>query len=1011
MKRLFKFFPVALAAVALASCSSDDLQLAQNGQDLQLEDGKLYVEVEGNNVMRGGFASAIYENSKGVNSLFNALMFEAGDRIKVYCDQHNWRSQVWKLGTDQQYLSKKGVASFEPEVAGDEKYVKSDEIAYGIYPYTNEKTSATETDKEAQYGWFTDEDRSTMEFNFRDQAMISYSAADYDYQKTSGGDFTGETVAGAFYKTPFPLWGVKDAGKEIMTMKFLTGILRVDYIQPTETTNDNYIVVVADKQLNGKFVTTVEPENLGTKAPLLVSGAAASVATEVMSAAGVVTNNAIVVNMGKTAGHKLVYIPLPAQAYTSLKVYKGDNIAAGTALETTSTPNLTVLYDVIAENLIDTENETQKSTITANENFGASYTPVAKTVYPGVWYRVNDDSQNKNTTATSPFQMVQAIIAADKAAYRDFTIEFTNDILVDNSDDAPQRQWIDFQNTVPNYGLGEKYKLNHKVTVKATFNGVASNQVLKIKNIGGENLTLNVTQGANKVNIMVDESLSSPLTISGAIQTLVNYSNDNLTVTGSATSIHTDGKMTINTANTITNLAILNKCKKVTIKNGTITSLFFAPTADKVNAADKYEGNNDGVDIYTEGTGYIQAIAFDRLKTNGETDATKLKFTDNCNKVKFTSKLTYNGTLGHAATSITGAYDGAATPTAITKAYVSAMQLKGGSEPTVKILAQEIDLNSEFTWTPKATAQELDGNYKIYPATSKAADAPEKVTIKNAKIGIAGGKAGLYVTANASKNLKLKDFKMDFGTTVVNTAGALASDAAGVTLENIEVENLSITSTAKGKPTTTGALQAFGGLIGTSTNSTVFKSIKTSGTISGYASIGGILGQVNVASSVVSFGARVEKKIVGECSSSITADMQAGTNQYDPTYAMIGTMVGSISGNHANSSANIWTTKDYAATNNYTNAKWSATVAGSTTNYQITNGLSVVGFCGFDLTKSDPTPLTTWIGVKIYTYPAGKSEFNTSADPATAADGLHTYSVTDKITPGTGNWAVQIPFK
>ena len=428
-----------------------------------------------------------------------------------------------------------------------------------------------------------------------------------------------------------------------------------------------------------------------------------------------------------------------------------------------------------------------------------------------------------------------------------------------------------------------------------------------------------------------------------------------------------------------------------------------------------YEGNNAGVDIYTEGTGYIQAIAFDRLKTNGASDLTKLKFTDNCEKVKFTSKLTFSGTIGHAATTITGAYDGDATsPAAINTAYVSAMQLKGGSDPTVKILAKEIDLNSEFTWAPKTTTQALDGNYKIYPKTSKAAGAPEKVTIKNAKIGIAAGKAGLYVTASDSKNLILKDFKMDFGTTVVGSAGALASDAAAVTLENIEVDNLSITSTAKGKPATTGALQAFGGLIGTSTAATAFKSIKTSGTISGYASIGGILGQVNsAAAAAVSFGARKDKKIVDECSSTITADMQAGTNQYDPTYAMIGTMVGSISGNNATLGANIWTaTNGYAATNNYTNAKWSATVAGSTTNYQITNGLSVVGFCGFDLTKSEPTPLTSWVGVKIYTYPAGKSEFNSaSADPTTPAQGLHTYYVTDKITPGTGNWAVQIPFK
>ena len=1000
MKRLFKFFPVALAAVALASCSSDDLQ-SENAQALQLEDGKLYVEVEGNTTTRGGFASAVYENSEGVNSLFNALMFEEGDRIKVYCDQHNWRSQVWKLGQDQQYLKANGVASFEPEVAGEEKYVKDDEIAYGIYPYTNVKTSATETDKEAQYGWFTDEDRTSMEFNFRDQAKIAYSSEAYDYQKTANGAFTGETVEGNFYKTPFPLWGVKDAGKQVMTMKYLTGILRIDYTVADDATanNNNYLVIVADKQLNGTFkATDVDPTKLGTETPVLTPGVAAITPDdEVMTAAGVVDRNAIVVNMGNKKGHKLVYLPLPAQAYGTLKVYTGTNIAANTALSTASgTGNLTELYDVIVKGLIDAENETQNAK-----------DKTANTVNAGVWYRVNDDASNIIDNVQTPFELAREIIKADKKAYRDFDLYVKSTIRVKNEDTAPQNFWLDLTGTVDNYGMDVKlkeYSLKHNVTVHfkvadASSTPGSSISKLYLKTMAdSKKLTLAIdndaTNGLDSIIINKDQ-LKSEVTLIGEtyapgaartaknLPNIHNYNQGKLTIAGQAPFVLTNGEITIDApTETISELWVADGCKKVNLNNGILGQLSFG---DNTAVHGKEIGAE--VEIVSKGNSGITKVK--GLHTEATNDATNTWITTNfgTKKVKFTS--VWDGTSNTQALGSAQDNNGNNTKDNI---VFTAAQLANAATASgdITILAQEIDLDGK-NWTPVALAKSISGDYLGKSGSgNNGVKASAQVTIKNLNITPAAAVTtgtGLFATATKDiKNLILEDVTIE-APAASSSIGALVGIANAGAAQAIH--NVTLKGTNKLSVLGDGAYY-IGGIVGQvnkANTALTLSDVKVEGTteIQGYRGLGGLIGYVDQTTESVTISAAKEKVATTSynasntyCSvSGITFTQNANSDtdvKYDPSYAAHGNYIGvigvasattpavSIYGGSADyiGTALIPTTNFYTADPSTNKGKWGYVTNGVTKYYDIKGNQQLVGCSNIGTDGAVPSSTADW---------------------------------------------------
>ena len=135
MKRLFKFLPVALAVVALASCSSDDLQTANGLPQEEFDPSKLYVTIEGEddaNVTRGGFT----EGSTATGGLTRKTIFTKNDEIKIYHNETNWRPQLWKYTGDAQvaFTNSEGVTGIFTTSSKAGVTVPESVTGDGIYP-------------------------------------------------------------------------------------------------------------------------------------------------------------------------------------------------------------------------------------------------------------------------------------------------------------------------------------------------------------------------------------------------------------------------------------------------------------------------------------------------------------------------------------------------------------------------------------------------------------------------------------------------------------------------------------------------------------------------------------------------------------------------------------------------------------------------------------------------------------------------------------------------------------
>lgn len=121
MKKIVNLLPVALALLALASCSNDDLT-AQNAGEIQLKPNEILVKAEAlgdgeSSTMRAGFV----EDEITVGSrtgLSFATLFNNGDVMKIYDDSKDWRPQDWTCTStnDVQYAIETGAAGGDEAV-------------------------------------------------------------------------------------------------------------------------------------------------------------------------------------------------------------------------------------------------------------------------------------------------------------------------------------------------------------------------------------------------------------------------------------------------------------------------------------------------------------------------------------------------------------------------------------------------------------------------------------------------------------------------------------------------------------------------------------------------------------------------------------------------------------------------------------------------------------------------------------------------------------------------------
>jgi len=992
MKRLFKFFPVALAVVALASCSSDDLQTANGLPQEEFDPSKLYVTIEGEddaNVTRAGFT----EGSTATGGLTRKTIFTKNDEIKIYHNETNWRPQLWKYTGDAQvaFTNSEGVTGIFTTSSKAGETVPEYVTGYGIYP--------------SNLGSFDNEDRTQMTFDltalkvmdYKTQPSVAYADRDYSM---------AQIIA------PMPMWGYAQDSK--MKLKYLTAYVRYETYFPDDDAANTvrYLVIQSDKKkLHGKFTVEVKPEKLMDEQPELETEAITDPEHPTnLSTDGVDAVNGaediILVNLGQVKkGGLVVYVPITAgqqklDFYMSNPMAKpttpGTILKVGTNL-THSPVNLTA-DDILARN---TQLAKNNSTIKANDEMQRAG-----------FYNVVDDSNNKNATATSPFEMVQAIIAADKEAYRDFEITFDKPIVVDNTDAAPQRQWIDFQNTVANYGLGEAYNLKHKVTVKAKFKGVAVNQILKIKNIGGAKLTLNIEKDDDTpVKIDVAKDLNSELVLDGTLTEVTNASSDKLTIAGKATKVTTEGNITIDAsaaANTVADLFISKGCTKVNVLDGTVTKVEFTEKTAKNN-----KQIDADVEFHTEGTGHLTAVDYANVPaaSNNKTFTYKVNYTskwDGKTKDNVLTNILFGAGTDHVqGLDVNGAVEN------VTSAITSAAQLAGYNvEAATRILAKEIDLDGKDMQNANALAGALNGNYNVFAksADAAAAAAIAQANIKNLQIDVANGNLGLFKTSTtdaAVYNLKISDAKIlgKIGSNSANIGTLIGQTTKAVTVKNVDVTGLTVNITGKTNYAGDKYLN-IGGVIGqVSGGKATMLDVTTTGAISANGSLGGIIGNVS-ATGTAKFGEEVladEKyNAANMCSSTISLTPTAGQAEYDPVYAMVGTFVGS----------NDYATDGDAGVEIYTKtaltpsmavpekAKFSRIITSTHAilRYNIERGLDEVGFSGF----TDYANATKWL-VNVYVS-------NNGTAAATAKKYVTTAYKTDTKHPDgytIADWAAQ----
>lgn len=175
MKKIFKFMPVALAAISLASCNSDDF-FGNNAEQEAL--ASLEVTVEEPSVTRAN-AYPVYDESTKKTS--DPIIWDAKDVLRVY-DASVQKYDLFKFNTTTSKFELKNTGDVEQFVAGD----------YG-YALTGYALSYA--------GW--KQDASTGTPVALVQIPATYQSTDYEQGTYTDNEDNTVTT----YKALLPLWG------------------------------------------------------------------------------------------------------------------------------------------------------------------------------------------------------------------------------------------------------------------------------------------------------------------------------------------------------------------------------------------------------------------------------------------------------------------------------------------------------------------------------------------------------------------------------------------------------------------------------------------------------------------------------------------------------------------------------------------------------------------------------------------------------------------------------------
>lgn len=239
-----KYLSMAFAAVALASCSSDDLTLSEAIED-QLGENQVfaYIADDDADLTRAGFAT--FYNTEN-NKIKQQAVFEKGDIVKVY-KTNTWKPQLLKFN---KYATISGVngSVFDWAVPDDPATENVNEGKYNDGTSANDMTNREYAVYPQTLFSFDNENRANLVFTL---PAVNDLSLDNKYVSSKTTDIEGKEDYKIF-RTVLPLFGFANTETNEIKFNYMTSLVRV-YLEGVSAGEHSIILESEGKKLNGEF--------------------------------------------------------------------------------------------------------------------------------------------------------------------------------------------------------------------------------------------------------------------------------------------------------------------------------------------------------------------------------------------------------------------------------------------------------------------------------------------------------------------------------------------------------------------------------------------------------------------------------------------------------------------------------------------------------------------------------------------------------------------------------------
>jgi len=918
MNKILKFLPAALTAIALSSCSNDDL-FSGNTEEVKGNTLKVTVETPVDDLTR---AANVADG--------NALIWQENDVITVY-DNNLFKYDPYKYATASKAFIK-----------ADDK-VSIEAPAYALFPDRFFSSSNTHWDR-----------NTNVVYAFANiPQMLNYGAAHDSYVGAEAYVANGGNPA---YVSNLPLWGpaTKEGEKTSASLQYTTAILKVKLSNAMGNVNYLYVRGFSDlagtepAQLNGRFKLTMsdsEGNALATSA----------LETTIPSSDLTYGDNYLEINISNISkATSYIYVPVPVGHYGKLQVWAtASQITPTMTYVTPGDPAYVIGSGDMIHEYIDKTFEVKFYATGNTKEYNIDATTPSKITAllnaskdeTGAKVSINGASA-ATTTAADDKTITLPNMQADVVELKLKEFSGSNGVTI-NGDSFAKTFILNLTGSNNEEAITVNLP-NGNIVLVGNYNAQAVNINAAKAVTFGDGSTNTTCTGTTKMLAEVYGPLSvKAKATTGALELVENHRISSVEIAGTAAALTVKGAdqndCTINVSGTVTGaidnqdagkITLTGNCNSITNKGAEIEisgapNYAAAPYA-KVNTTVSTEGNvtvnlsNEGAAIGTSLTmvanktltltqGYIKAITVPNSGKNvtialGNDDKYKTVPAITGNKFTVTGKTMWNGNkiggtidtddkaeaikegLKTTRTAIISAWKGYKDPE--TAVYTAIGLAENASKFTLK---NDIDLNNK-AWTPAATTGNIDGNGK---------------TISNLTVAVpANGAAATAATAGLGLFSELKNDVTNLvldGVTInaaqyttsntkytVHNIGALAGKVSATTTINaVTVKNVNLSST--------GGAKAIGGVIGTNTDATTFSGVILTGTntIEGYYQMGGLVGyagaNVTISTKAKATAPITSADVVCAATASFKANFNSATTtpSLDKNYLSVGNFIGS----------------------------------------------------------------------------------------------------------------------